>query len=81
MCSGYITYSFYIQDEGDHLAIDKNKNKQVLVTFPIELLNQIEDYRFENRKPNRNTAILDLIKEGLQAAEKNIANDKKNQSK
>lgn len=65
---------------GDHLAIDKNKNKQVLVTFPIELLNQIEDYRFENRKPNRNKAILDLINEGLQAAAKDKTNKNKNQS-
>lgn len=50
------------------MAVDKSTKTQILVTFPKELVKQIEDFRFNNRKPNRNAAILDLIKEGLEAA-------------
>lgn len=48
------------------MAIDKNKNTQVLVTFPDELLEQIETYQFENRVPNRNEAIRQLVRKGLE---------------
>lgn len=48
------------------MAIDKEKNTQVLVTFPNELLQEIEDYKFDNRFPNRSEAIRDLIKKGLE---------------
>lgn len=47
------------------MAVDKTKNKQVLVTIPIELLKEIEDFQFENRIPNRNEAIRRLLEKGL----------------
>jgi metal-responsive CopG/Arc/MetJ family transcriptional regulator len=61
-----ICYSGYtIQKEGFILVVDKSKNKQVLVTFPLEQLEEIEDYWHEKRYSNRNEAIRALIKEGL----------------
>ena len=47
------------------MAIDKNKNTQVLVTLPNELLKQIEDYWHANKLKNRTEAIRKLIKIGL----------------
>ena len=47
------------------MTIDKNKNTQVLVTLPNELLKQIEDYWYANRLKNRTEAIRKLIKIGL----------------
>ncbi|PZX07891.1 hypothetical protein C7437_1011013 [Psychrobacillus insolitus] len=43
-----------------------NEIKKILVGFPEELLEQIENFRFENRINNRTQAILDLIKKGLE---------------
>ncbi len=48
------------------MAIDKTKNTQVLVTFPNEILEKVEDYRFETRADNRTKAILELIEKGLE---------------
>lgn len=47
------------------MAVDKDKNTQILVTMPWELKEEIEDYQFENRIPNRTAAILDIIEKGL----------------
>lgn len=47
------------------MAIDKDKNKEVLVMFPIELLKEIEDYQFKNRIKSRNEAIRIITKEFL----------------
>lgn len=46
--------------------VDKEKNTQVLVTIPNDLLKRIEDYQFENRIKNRSEAIRDLLKKGLE---------------
>lgn len=35
------------------------------ITVDEEILKQIEDFRFEKRFPNRNQAIVELIKLGL----------------
>lgn len=48
------------------MAIDESKNTQILVTMPHELKDKIEDYQFENRKPSRTAAILELIEKGLE---------------
>ncbi|WP_335871974.1 ribbon-helix-helix domain-containing protein [Bacillus sp. 2205SS5-2] len=48
------------------MAVDKTKNKQVLVTFPNELLEKITEYWHENQIPNRNEAIRELIIEALE---------------
>ncbi|GIN59416.1 hypothetical protein J8TS2_37350 [Lederbergia ruris] len=47
------------------MAVDKKKNKQVLVTFPNELLEEVEDFQFANRIQNRSEAIRELIRRGL----------------
>ncbi len=47
------------------MAVDKEKNTQVLVTFPNEMLQEIENYWYENRLKNRNEAIRELITKGL----------------
>lgn len=47
------------------MAVDKDKNTQVLVTFPNEVLEQIENYWHDNRLKNRNEAIRELIQKGL----------------
>lgn len=48
------------------LAIDKDKNTQVLVTIPNEMLQKIEDFQFDNRIKNRSEAIRILIEKGLE---------------
>jgi metal-responsive CopG/Arc/MetJ family transcriptional regulator len=47
------------------MAVDKEKNTQVLVTFPNEVLESIEIYWHDNRLKNRNEAIRELIQKGL----------------
>ncbi|MET3209894.1 UNVERIFIED_CONTAM: metal-responsive CopG/Arc/MetJ family transcriptional regulator [Paenibacillus sp. PvR008] len=47
------------------MAIDKDKNTQVLVTFPNELLDEIEMFWHENKLKNRSEAIRKLIEIGL----------------
>lgn len=46
--------------------IDKDKNTQVLITIPHEMLEKIEDFQFENRIKNRSEAIRILINKGLE---------------
>lgn len=41
------------------------KKPQVLLTLDEELLERIEDYRYENRIPTRSETIRTLIKNGL----------------
>lgn len=48
------------------------KKPQVLLTLDDELLERIEDYRYENRIPTRSEALRNLIKIGLK-------NDRRNQ--
>lgn len=48
------------------MAIDKEKHTQILVTFPKEMLKDIEDFQFKNRVKNRNEAIRQLIEKGLE---------------
>jgi metal-responsive CopG/Arc/MetJ family transcriptional regulator len=47
------------------LAVDKDKNTQILVTFPNELLEQIETYWHNKKLKNRNEAIRELVHKGL----------------
>ena len=47
------------------MAVDKEKNKQILVTFPIEMLEEIEDHWHKEKFQNRNEAIRDLVRRGL----------------
>jgi len=43
------------------------KKPQVLLTMDDELLERIEDYRYENRIPTRSETIRQLIKKGLKS--------------
>ena len=47
------------------MAIDKTKNTQILVTFPNDMVEKIEEFQFENRYKNRNEAIRALVKKSL----------------
>lgn len=47
------------------MAIDKNKNKQILVTFPNEMLEDINKYWHREELGSRTEAIRKLIKIGL----------------
>ena len=46
--------------------------KQPVITmiFPEDLLNKVEDYRYENRIPTRTEAIRQLLEKGLKQHEK-----------
>ena len=48
------------------MAVDKSKNTQVLVTFPNEMIEQIESYWHQHKLSNRNEAIRELIKKALE---------------
>jgi metal-responsive CopG/Arc/MetJ family transcriptional regulator len=50
----------------DKMAVDKTKNDQILVTFPKDLVKEIETYWHENKLKNRNEAIRELVQIGLQ---------------
>ena len=47
------------------MSIDKNKNTQILVTFPNEMIEEIEEYWHENKFKNRNETIRELVQLGL----------------
>lgn len=53
------------------MAVDKSKNTQVLVTFPNDMIEQIENYWFKNKLKNRNEAIRELVQVGLKGSDKN----------
>lgn len=44
-----------------------DETTKVLIRFPQEILNQVEEYRHENRIASRHQAILQLIQKGLVA--------------
>lgn len=48
------------------MAVDKTKNKQILVTFSHEQIRQIEKYWHDKKLTNRNEAIRELVQLGLQ---------------
>lgn len=49
------------------MAIDKKENTQILVTFPKEMVKEIEKYWHDNKLKNRTEAIRDLIQKGLES--------------
>lgn len=52
------------------MAINREKNTQKLISMPKELVQEIENYRFENRIKTESEAIRQLIKVGLDAFKK-----------
>lgn len=47
------------------------ENPRYTITMEEELLKEIDDFRFENRFPNRTQATLELIRAGLEALKRN----------
>lgn len=47
------------------MAVDKTKNAQILLTIPLELLDEVENYWHDKKLKSRNAGILDLIQESL----------------
>lgn len=47
------------------MTIDKSKNVQILITIPVELLNQIETYWHKQKLRSRSEGIRELILNGL----------------
>ncbi|MBS4173501.1 hypothetical protein [Bacillus sp. FJAT-49736] len=52
-----------------HIRKDSSK-PSTTVSFDVNLLELIDDYRFENRKDNRSAAIAELIQFGFKYLEK-----------
>ncbi|MDD4780316.1 MAG: ribbon-helix-helix domain-containing protein [Tissierellia bacterium] len=52
------------------MAVDKEKNVQVLVTFPKEVIEKIEEYWHDQKLKNRNEAIRELVVNGLKKVKK-----------
>ena len=48
------------------------------VTFDDELFKRLEDYRFENRCPNRSQAVVELIRQSLDEYDKKKRKNFKN---
>ena len=48
------------------MTVDKKKNTQILVTFPKDLLDDIEEYWHEKKIANRSESIRKLVKLGLE---------------
>ncbi len=46
---------------------DSKKDKKLLISLGEELLNKINDYRFDNRIETKSEAVRVLIKKGLEA--------------
>jgi metal-responsive CopG/Arc/MetJ family transcriptional regulator len=55
-----MTYNTFYRG-GFRMAVNKEKNTQILVTFTKEQVEQIENYWHENRLKNRNEAMRQLI--------------------
>lgn len=51
------------------------------ITLDKELLKKIDDFRFENRFPNRTQATLELIRLGMEALEKQQIEQKEKEKK
>lgn len=54
------------------MAWKKTKNARPTITLTIdeELLKELEDYRFDNRLPNRSQAIAELLRKGMEIEKK-----------
>lgn len=50
------------------MAVDKDKNKQILITFPNELLEEVEEYWHDNKLKNRSEAVRELVEKGLKTS-------------
>jgi len=51
------------------VAVDKDKNTQILVTFPNDMIKDIEEFWHDNLYKNRSEAIRELVLRGLKFKE------------
>lgn len=51
------------------MAVNKEKNKQILITIPLDMLDKIENYWRSNGFKNRNEGIRKLLEERLKEEE------------
>ena len=51
------------------MAVDKDKNTQILVTFPNDMIKDIEEFWHDNLYKNRSEAIRELVLRGLKFKE------------
>ena len=51
------------------MAVDPDKYVRKLVSIPVDIWAQIEDYRFQNRFKTESAAIRDLLSRGLKSLE------------
>ncbi|WP_342471658.1 hypothetical protein MHH70_12640 [Metasolibacillus sp. FSL H7-0170] len=58
------------------MAINKDKNTQILITISNEKLAEIDDFQFNNRIKNRTEAIRQLIAKGLEGFKSSQKADK-----
>lgn len=49
------------------MAVNKKENTQILVTFPNEMVEQIEKYWHDNHLKNRSETIRELVRKGLES--------------
>lgn len=49
------------------MAVNKDENTQILVTFPNEMVEQIKEYWHTNQLKNRSETIRELIRKGLES--------------
>lgn len=47
----------------------KNRTKHLMIMFPVEMVEQIDEYKTENKIRTRSKAIRKLIETGLQDSE------------
>lgn len=55
------------QREKSRHGVDKDKNTQILVTFPNKVVEQIEKYWHDKKLKSRSEAIRELIDKGLES--------------
>ena len=47
-----------------------SENKRILVVIDKDLLDKVDDFRYDNRIPSRSETIRELVKKGLKAPKK-----------
>lgn len=50
--------------------VEEAKLVKKLINYPDHIVEQVEDYRYENRLPNFSAAVIELIQKGLEASKK-----------
>ena len=67
-------FFYLITTGGDSMSTEKPRYS---ITVDEEMLKEIEDFRFNNRFPNRNQATIELIRLGLEKIKETQSNQSK----